>query len=132
MGKTLEAPGGERHKFGNAGDVPVGVGDFGVTDVGGKRREVVPQRRALATSAQQRLADEAVAQVMNTRGGVAAARPPAKFLAKFGEGVLHGALVERFAAIGDEECRGMNEWNLAISNLGVALERPNGRRVQWN
>ena len=77
-GEQFEPVAGDRHKVGDAGKIPVGIGDLGMTDVGRERRHGVVDIGAVLMPELDTAADEGVTQIMDAYLVMAAARDPTK------------------------------------------------------
>jgi hypothetical protein len=69
--EILEALAGDRHEIGNAGEIPIGVGYFDVTDIGRKRGHGVVDIGATFMPEQDAPADEGVTEIVDAISGCA-------------------------------------------------------------
>lgn len=70
--EKLETFAGDRHEFWDAGQIPIGIGDLGMADVGRERRHGVVDIGAMLVPELNAPADEGVAQVMDAHLAMAA------------------------------------------------------------
>ena len=99
----LEALSSQGQELWDRCDVPVRVGDAGVTDVGGQHIDDVIDALLLLIAAHQRAAEECMAEVMDAWHGVVAAPDPPESGAERRERVMHHAIAQGCPLIGHQE-----------------------------
>ena len=102
-GEVLEALGAQGHQLGNRGDVPVGVGDLGVAEVGRECQDPMIDVDAVLVPAQEPANGERVAQIVYARSASAALCCPTEAISEPAEGLLDSCQRERRCAIRAEE-----------------------------
>src|SRR5215831_5738855 len=63
--KRFEAIAGRDHQVGNTGEVPIGIGDLSMADIGGQRDDRIVDIRTFVLPALHSPANEGVAQIVN-------------------------------------------------------------------
>lgn len=71
-----KAPGSNGQQLGRCGEVPVGIGDFGVADVGRQGENVTIDIQVLRGPAFESMADKRMAKIMDTGSSMVAAGTP--------------------------------------------------------
>ncbi len=95
--EKLETFAGDRHEFWDAGQVPIGIGDLGMADVGRERRHGVVDIGVMLVPELNAAADEGVAQVMDAHLAMAAPRDPTEVGAKLLENLIDPPLRDETA-----------------------------------
>jgi hypothetical protein len=86
--KKLETPARDRHEFWDGGQIPVGIGDFGVADVGRERCHPIVDIGAKFVPKLNAAANKGVAQVMDAHFTMAAPRGATEFGTKLLENLI--------------------------------------------
>ena len=107
--EQLEALADDRHQIRDAGQIPVGIGQLRVADIGRECRHGVADIGAVLMPKLDATADEGVAQIVNARLGVGAARRPAEFASQPLEHPMDGPLRQQ----PPDDDRNSNESRLA-------------------
>ena len=79
--ERLELACSERHEFGHGAEVPIGVGDHRVPDVGRQRQHRLIDINALCVPLHDAMYDEGVSQIVDTRCVVSSSVAPAQMFA---------------------------------------------------
>ena len=95
--EKLETLARDRHEFWDAGQVPIGIGDLGVADVGRERRHGVVDIGAMLVPELNAAADEGVAQVVDAHLAMATPRGPTEVGAKLLENLIDPPLRDETA-----------------------------------
>ncbi|WP_156585690.1 hypothetical protein [Ensifer sp. Root31] len=86
--EKLETPARDRHEFWDGGQIPIGIGDFGVADVGRERCHPIVDIGAMFVPKLNAAANKGVAQVMDAHFTMAAPRGPTEFGTKLLENLI--------------------------------------------
>ena len=121
---------GQRQKVWDRGDVPVRVGNPGVTDISGQEIDHVIDTVLLLITAQQGAADVRVAEVVHARQGIVAATGPLQSRAEAREGVMHHAIAEGRSTIGNQEGLDAPIIDSTPTGVCVSLQRRHGGGMQ--
>ena len=87
-GEKLKAFARDRHEFRDTGQIPIGVGDLDVADVGRKRRHGVVDIGAMLVPELNAATDEGVAEVVDAHLAMAAPGGPTEVGAKLPEDLI--------------------------------------------
>ena len=99
----LEALSGNGHQLRYCGEIPVGVGDLGVAEVGRERKDLPVYLGAFLIPPQESANGERVAQIVDPRPPCAAMRGPAQTIAQPAEGLFNSGALKGEGTIGVEE-----------------------------
>ena len=128
----METLSGDRHQFGNAGEVPVGITYLGMTDIGRERQDRSIEIDALLVEAQGAVHDERTPQLVQTVMGVVATGSPAERFAQRLQGVKHPGLICGLTVIAQEKSVIPRVSDLPITQLGLCSQAYRYARVHWH
>src|SRR5271169_4658840 len=103
--EQLEPLAGDRHEVRDASQIPIGVGDLCMTDVGRERRHGVVDISAMLMPELNAATDESVAQVVDAHLAMAASCSPTEVGKKLPENPLDRPLGDEAARRGKEQRR---------------------------
>ena len=121
-GEPLEPGGGQVEQLGDAGEIPVGVADLGMAQVGRQGQDGVVEVRPLGVPAEEPPAGEGVPEVMDPRRTPPGARRgPGSSVRSFRKVMPDRRVDQRRAPLGDEERVGSGD------RMATVPEPPVGR-----
>ena len=119
---------------GDAGEVPVGVGDHGVAHVGGQRQHRLIDVYPLVVPEHHPTNHHRVPQVVDARTFVSAAVDPAQLIAQTDEDPMHLAEAQGTppapAPRADEEWHLLSELDMDIAQPPIPIQRLHHARMQ--
>ena len=130
--EQLESLSGDRHEIRDAGQIPIGIRESCVTDVGRERRHGVVEISAVLMPKLNTATDESVAQVVDAHFAMAASCTPTEVASKLPENPLDRPLEDEAARGGPEQWRVSSGRAMTRPIRQVTLQRRHNGGVQWH
>jgi hypothetical protein len=131
-GKVFESTCGDLNQLWYACEVPVRVGDFYVSHVGGQRRHHTVNVHSFPVPFHKAVACEGVSQVVDARTALADRRVPAQATRNLPEGCPYGGILQSPATLGEKEGVGVPGVTVVITKACVCLDVNAYGRVKHN